>query len=265
MRAHLIPGLLMLLATVRPAAAETTDISAAYRVTWLGFAVAEGTVDARTGTERYSVSYSFETAGLLHVLLDAQTAGEAQGMLSGDRATPQSFQADARWRDHRHRSLLDFNPDGTIARIEVDADDADREPVPPTLRRGPDPLSLAVEAALGAATGRTLEGTSFDGRRAAEARLSCGGLEAVSDGTGRPDVRALRCAMTASLLAGASRRYRSKSMKLEGPITVWLEPGIVPGAAWPVRIDAPTSYGHVIATLERLSVSPAPATQPAVD
>ena len=68
--------------------------------------------------------------------------------------------------------------------MQVDADDADREPVPKALRRGPDPLSLAVEAALGAAAGRTLEGTSFDGRRAAEARLSCGGLEAVSDGTG---------------------------------------------------------------------------------
>ncbi len=62
MRAHLIAGFLMLVATLRPAAAEPTDVSAAYRVTWLGFPVAEGTVEARTGADRYSVSYSFETA-----------------------------------------------------------------------------------------------------------------------------------------------------------------------------------------------------------
>jgi hypothetical protein len=257
-RALLIPGFFLALVAARPGAAGAVEIDAAYRVTWLGLLVAEGTIAARTDADGYVVAYSFGTAGFLRVLADAQAAAEARGRLAGDRATPRSFVADGRWRDHTHRSRLDFNPDGTIATMQVDADDADREPVPQALRQAPDPLSLAVEAALGAAAGRTLDGRSFDGRRAAEARLACGGLEAVSDGTGRPDVPALRCEMTARLVAGASRRYRGRSTRLDGPITVWLEPAVVPGVAWPIRVDAPTTWGHVIATLERLSVSPAP-------
>ncbi len=265
MRAPLVPGLLLLLAMAGPAAAEAAEVRAAYRVAWIGLPVAAGTVEARTGSDRYSVSYDFETIGFLGLLFSARTMVEAEGTLDRGRPTPERFVADGRWRGRDHRSALDFRPDGSLAGMQVDADDADREPVPAALRRGPDPLSLAVEAALGAAAGRTLDGESFDGRRATRADLRCGGLAAVPGGDGRPATEALRCELTARLVAGASRRYRARGMKLDGPVVVWLEPGIVPDAVWPIRVEASTSYGAVVATLQSLRVSPGPAPRPATD
>ena len=146
-----------------------------------------------------------------------------------------------------------FAPDGRVARLEVPPEDlTTREPVPETLRVGPDPASLALSAVRQAEPGLRLAARSFDGRRAFAYELAC--AEQVDLASGAE----LACSVFARLLAGASRRWGSGSGAAERePALIWLRRA-GDGRFWPVRLEVSSRFGAVTARLLAWESPPAP-------
>jgi len=132
--------------------------------------------------------------------------------------------------------------------------------VPRALQRGPDPLSLVLQAMLDAAAGRDLEWRSFDGRRVVRARLGCAEdamaiLPAALGGTHQ----ALLCEAEGTLLAGRSKRWSEpddRALDERRPMLVWLVPDVGGLPHWPVRIEAESPWGAVVIDLDRLGPAP---------
>ena len=61
--------------------------------------------------------------------------------------------------------------------------------------------------------------------------------------------RALACTLDGETLAGRSRRWESARNRTRTPARVLLSSEIVEGYYWPVRVEAETRFGRVVARL----------------
>lgn len=232
----------------RPAAAQ-----AAYTVTWSGFEVGRFDVDLGYDAEAWRLSYRARTTGFLSRLAPWEATGLGQGPRKDGRYLPQSFQGASQWRGEPRNWSVRFDEAGKAVAVTVPPDDAtDREPVPPALQVGPDPVALALDAITGAVSGKRREAVSFDGRRVIRYELTCLPEQPVEG------VPMLECLVDGELIAGRSREY-SQRQGLRGdarrPTSVFLQKGLMGDGWWPVRLVASTRFGNVVAELTSLGTT----------
>jgi hypothetical protein len=260
--------LLVLVALPGTSHAQAERLSAAYAIEWQGLPIGAFETEVLTEPETYRVTYSARTTGFLGWLWPFSSQGSSEGTREASEPMPQYYQVASRRRDEGNSWAVRFDADGRAVQVEVPEEDlADREPVPPALQVAPDPLALALRAIGAAAPGAQITGTSFDGKRALRFEVSCAeDLVALADappGAAAAAAReALACEVDGELAAGASRRWKGRSMRDDdrGPIAVWLGRGIVENAFWPVRVEALTRYG--IVTVRLVSLQPAADATP---
>ena len=232
-------------------AAETT--SATFAVSWAGLDVGLVKLELVADAAAYRLSWQGRTTGWFATLFPFESDGSAAGQVQGASFRPESYDGRSAWRDGDARWRVAFAPDGRVARLEVPPEDlTTREPVPETLRVGPDPASLALSAVRQAEPGLRVAARSFDGRRAFAYELAC--AEQVDLASGAE----LACSVFARLLAGASRRWGSGSGAAERePALIWLRRA-GDGRFWPVRLEVSSRFGAVTARLLAWESPPAP-------
>jgi hypothetical protein len=245
--------------------ARAEPLAAAYEITWNGMTIGAFATELVTGPERYRFTYKARTTGWLGWLFPFSSEGWSEGEVRDLRARSERYRVQSRWHDGGSDYGVRFGPDGRALEVEVAADElADRDPVPAVLQVGPDPLALALEAFARVAPGAALSGASFDGKRALGFEVACaedlvvadpapdGAAQAAAPSLGGEPLVA--CRIDGRLLAGASRRWRSREADDADrePVTVWLSRAVLVDRFWPVRVETGTRFGTVIARLVML-------------
>jgi hypothetical protein len=261
-------ALLLVLVALPGASHAQVRLFAGYEIEWQGLPIGAFETEVLTGAESYQVSYRARTTGFLGWLWPFSSEGSSEGSLAAMRPMPQYYQVFSRRRDEDDRWAVRFAADGRATHVDVPIEElVEREPVPPALQVAPDPLALALRAIGAAAPGAQLAGTSFDGKRALRFEVAC--AQDLVAFAGPPpgaaaaaEREALACTVDGDLVAGASRRWKGRSMRDDDrePVAVWLGRGIVEDAFWPVRVEAPTRYGTV--TVRLVSLQPAADAEP---
>jgi len=257
--------LLVLVALPATSHAQAERLLASYQIEWQGLPIGAFETEVLTEAETYRVTYRARTTGFLGWLWPFSSEGLSEGSFAAMEPMPQYYQVSSRRRDEDDRWSVRFGADGRAVQVEVAAEElAEREPVPTALQVAPDPLGLALAAIVDAAPGAMLAGASFDGKRVLRLEGSCAedlvALADVPPGTAAAAEReALACTVDGELVAGASRRWKGRSMRDDDrePVAVWLGRGVLDDAFWPVRVEAPTRYGTV--TVRLVSLQPAAA------
>ncbi len=251
------------IAAVPAVAAAEGPLRATYAVRWGGIEIGRFSTELRrseglTG-ESYHLAYQARTSGPLRWVVGLESDGWAAGQLVDGVVRPEHFRGQSSWRDGEGYWRVSFDADGLAREVELDAATRDdREPVPEALRRGPDPLSLMLEAMQLAAAGAILEGRSFDGRRAMRYSLACAAepspIQPAALGAAARD--ALVCTADGELVAGRSKRWGERAdeqTRERSPVRVWLVPELGGMPHWPVRIEATSRWGTVTVELETFS------------
>lgn len=233
-----------------PASAETVG-RAAYTVHWGGFEVATVDTAVVLDAARYRLSWNGATTGFLGRLFPLESEGVSEGARAGNALLPEHFAGESRRAEEVRPWSVAYAPDGRAVRVDLPDDEREeREPVPAVLQRGPDPLALALETVLAATPGLAASATSFDGRRAMRLSANCGEAPiAVAAGGDDPPRPALLCSVKGEVTAGRHRRWHDRDQTRREPVRVRLEQGVVGDLWWPVRIEAPTRWGLVVAHL----------------
>lgn len=235
---------------------------AAFDVHVGGFEVGLIESDSRIDAGRYRQAIAFETAGMLAWFVEGRSVSVSEGVIEPDgRVRAERFENEGVWNDERRTIRLAFDAEGGVAALDLaPPPDGDREPVPSELRRGPDPLSLVIAAALSPRAGAVERSeTSFDGKRAMRFAWRCAAGDERMSGRGADVyggvVRA--CAVEGEQIGGFHEKYRNNNLNPPRPAKLWLAP--VDGGAFyaPVKLTMDTRFGGLVATLTR--VGPAPA------
>ena len=238
------------------AAAASEPLSASYTARWSGIEIGRFSTELRRTGERYHLTYRARTSGPLRWVADFSSDGWATGRLANGRAESEHFRGQSRWRDGEGFWRVDFAADGRATEVAIDeATRADREPVPEHLRRGPDPLSLMLDAMGRAAAGQRVQGQSFDGRRAMRYTMACAAERSPirPAALGTMPREALVCTADGELLAGRSARWSDRAQEHAGdrtPPRIWLVPEVGGMPHWPVRIEAESRWGTVTIELD---------------
>jgi hypothetical protein len=249
-----------LVASPGAAQAVAERLVAGYEIEWQGLSIGVFEAELVTGADDYRVLYEARTAGFLGWLWPFSSEGSSEGRLAAMRPIPEYYQVTSRRRDESDRWAVRFGADGRAVQVEMAAEElAEREPVPAGLQVAPDPLGLALGALGVAAPAARFTGTSFDGKRALRFELACGNdlmplADAPPGAASAAENEVLACTVDGELIAGASRRWRGRTMRDDDrrPAAVWLGRGIFGDAFWPVRVEAQTRYGTVTVRLVRL-------------
>ena len=260
--------LLVLVALPATSHAQAERLLASYQIEWQGLPIGAFETEVLTEAETYRVTYRARTTGFLGWLWPFSSEGLSEGSFAAMEPMPQYYQVSSRRRDEDDRWSVRFGADGRAVQVEVAAEElAEREPVPTALQVAPDPLALALAAIVDAVPGATLAGASFDGKRVLRLEGSCAeDLVALADvppgAAAAAEREALACTVDGELVAGASRRWKGRSMRDDDrePVAVWLGRGILDDAFWPVRVEAPTRYGTVTVRLVSLQQAAAAAS-----
>lgn len=248
------PLILLTATLLAPVATAATErVAALYELTWMGVEVGRFEAWLTADDSRYRLAYAASTTGFLGWLYPFASAGASEGQIADPGPVPALYVVESRRRDGTSTWTVAFDPQGQVERIDPAAPDEDREPVPPALRKAPDPLALALRATRAAAPGARLEQVSFDGKRAIRFELACADAEhaVVPGDADLPIESALHCTVDGDLLAGASRRWRDRPPTDRPPARLLLSREIVPGRYWPVRVEAETRFGQVTVQLSR--------------
>ena len=246
--------------------AEAERFVADYEIAWEGLHIGGFDTELVADPERYRITYSARTEGLLGWLFPFVSGGFSEGRRADRQTIAEHYQGGSEYRDETHSWAVTFDTDGQAAEILVPAEDlAERDPVPEALRIAPDPLALALGAIGQAEPGLRLEGTSFDGKRALRFELACAdALTPVTDVPAGAAAAANReelvCTVGGKLVAGSSERWRQRNQDNEQrePATVWLRRGLVEGGFWPVRVEATTRFGAVTVELVNIETIASP-------
>ena len=249
--------LLVLVALPGTSHAQAERLLAAYEIEWQGLPIGAFETEVWNGEGSYRITYRARSTGFLGWLWPFSSQGSSQGSLAAMRPAPEYYEVTSRRRDESERWAVRFGADGRVVDVEIAAEElAEREPVPAGLQVAPDPLALTLAAIVQAAPGAKLTGASFDGKRVLQLRGSCAGeLVALADvppgAAAAAEREALMCTVDGDVVAGASRRWKGRSMRDDDrePVAVWLGRSILEDEFWPVRVEAQTRYGTVTVRL----------------
>lgn len=261
----LVRPFLVLLALLLAASAGAAPLQqrASYAVRWAGIEVGRFTAELRRDGERYLITYRASTAGPLAWVVDLESDGWAAGWIIDGAVVPEHFRGQTNWGEGERFWRVTFAQSGEVTALELDPDTlADREPVPEPLMRGPDPLSLALEAMLQAAADRPMDAVMYDGKRAVRVEMACDGdrLPVRLAALGPATRQALLCRANGERLAGRSKRWSDEvdeETRDRPPARIWLvaDLGLMP--YWPVRIEMESGWGALVIELDALGQPPA--------
>lgn len=237
-------ALLALPMLATPAAAQPQH--ATYELSWNTLEVATVETELSRDEAGYRLVWRGQTSGFLGVLYPFVSQAWSEGGDLQGGLVPRLHAGMSQRGDEAEGWAVDFDASGKAVRIDVPEDDRiEREPVPPQLQVGPDPLSLALLALDRAGPGARETGTAFDGRRVLRLSAVCAEAPEMLPETGE----ALLCTVEGELVAGASRRWRDRGDTERPPARVWLQRGALAEGWWPVRVEAVTRWGTVTARL----------------
>jgi Protein of unknown function (DUF3108) len=246
----LICLLLSLFAPVVAFAAERLE--AVYEITWGGIEIGRFETRLTANEVVYQLTYAAQTTGFLGWLFPFTSTGSSEGIVTEHGPAPERYVGQSQRGDGIGMWAVDFGPEGGVKRVVVTMpEDEERDPVPVALQKAPDPLALALRATQAAAPGTRFEDLSFDGKRAVRFELACAQQEhlVTPDHVAVPIEHGLHCTLDGELAAGASRRWQSTRDPDNQPVRILLSREVVPGRYWPVRAEAETRFGTVIARL----------------
>lgn len=259
----LSPALLVLLlgsaVTVSPAVVAAQPLEAQYAIRWAGIEVGRFQTELSREDNRYRLTYQVTTAGPLRWITDFRSSGWATGQITPTGVQAEHFWGQSSWGEGERFWRVSFDPTGLVTSLEIDPQSkADREPVPESLMRGPDPLSLALQAMLQATVDVPFEGQAYDGKRAARVSLSCAAEPSpiTLAALGATPLDMLVCEGDGERLAGRSKRWSDKAdeqIQDRRPAKIWLAPEMGGLPYWPVRIEATARFGTVTIELDRLT------------
>lgn len=241
------------------AAAQPERLKLSYALYVGGMSALDGAVELTSRPGGYEVNLAAETKGLIGWLTEWRTRSVSRGAWRGDAAATQEHESHNLWRGQTRSVSLRYDAARAASVTAApDAADDDRDPIPAEMLRATlDPLSGFVEVmeALrrGEGCGRTI--AAFDGRRRFDMRFRDFGAETLpSGGYASFDGKARRCAVEYVAIAGYKRSpERNMFWRNSGgerpPVQVWFAE-VAPGAPpAPVRMEAETPFGSVVAHL----------------
>jgi len=246
-------------ATVSATEIAAPALEAQYAIRWAGIEVGRFQTEFRREDDRYRLSYQVTTAGPLRWITDFRSSGWATGRLGPTGVQAEQFRGQSDWGEGERFWRVAFDPAGRVTSLELDPESkADREPVPDTMMRGPDPLSLAVQAMLEATVDAPFAGQMYDGKRAISVSMSCAAEPSpiVLAALGEAPLDTLICEGDGERLAGRSKRWSDKAdeqVQDRRPATIWLAPEMGGLPYWPVRIEATARFGTVTIELDSIT------------
>ena len=205
----------------------------------------------------YRIAAAFKTEGILDWVVGLELYSSAEGRLGPDGGAPSRFKSVTGGRWTGRAVEITYAADGTAdAKVSPPRDDKKREAVPAELRRGVfDPLSASLLTAMFmdplAVCQRTLP--VYDGRRRCDLAFKVIARENLKRSSYSSfDGRALKCSVTYQRIAGFKKKRKRQSEP--PPYTIWLAHFEEIGLTLPVRLQAETKWGSLIAHLARLHV-----------
>lgn len=250
-------------AGAQDAPAVPLEASARYEVRWSGFTVGEIALTLKDDLQSRELGLEARTSGMLDWIVAFRSLIESRAVRrDGAGAVVETRFHAARWMDDEEQawSML-FGEKGELIESDIPAEvTAEREAVPPHLRRGPDPLALAGDLIALAGPDMRIERSSFDGKRAVSLVLSCAGdREAVASLPDLPPAPALACDLDGELLAGASKRWSTEDeheeVERDRGVEIWLSDALLPGRHLPVLAHGQSRWGIVVARLVDFSLT----------
>lgn len=259
LRAALLTAALAATSANAAAAAQSERLKLSYALYVGGLSALDGAVELTSRPGGYEVNLAAETKGLIGWLTEWRTRSVSRGAWRGGEAATQEHESQNLWRGQTRSVSLRYDA-ARAASVTAVPDTAadDRDPIPPEMLRATlDPLSgfLVVMEALrrGEGCGRTI--AAFDGRRWFDMRFRDLGPETLPPGGYSSfDGKARRCAVEYVAIAGYKRSpernmFWRNSAGERPPVQVWFAE-VAPGAPpAPVRMEAETPFGAVVAHL----------------
>jgi hypothetical protein len=247
----ILAALATLIISAAPAAADRFSLT--YDGVGLGFVPLGGvTMDADVETDRYAVTATLQSRGLLNLFERTHLHAEASGLIVNGGVRWQSYDLDHHYSRKRRTIQMRRGEGGaTVATIE------------PTYRlwgepatsheqrqRSRDPLSTLIAMAIDVGQTRRCAGAypTFDGRFHYLLELAGGEVDGFDDAGYEGDV--LRCSLAYIAVAGFEARDAGRRRIPHGQVWFALMPDTT--FAPPVRISTPLSAGGVMIRLSRL-------------
>ncbi len=174
-------GIVLLTALAVPLHAAE-KIQATYDVTWSGLTIFSMDLSVVRDGERYRIDTDARTRGVLNWLFSGKTQAYAEGLVKNGAPVPALYYNGGRWSGEDYHRAMTFDASGQLADVDLNIPEDwqskyPREPVPPELQLGPDPLSLVMllfnESLVQAALSEPTAVRTFDGRRVYEVVLDC--------------------------------------------------------------------------------------------
>ena len=238
-------------APIAAARADTEAVLARYDVQAGGVSVMRAEVLFELSGPRYRVRMVTRPVGVGAVFAGGgEQVSTTEGSWRGADPQPRRFSSDGEWRGGRRAVQLDYAPASDAAPLVRTLEppmEADREPVPDSLRRGTmDGLSaMAKLLRVAAQTGRC-DGDApvYDGRRRSDFRAWTVRTEDLPRGEGAFSGPALRCGFLGHTVAGrqASQARRERDAGPPQPMVAWVARPVAGRAAVPVLIEMPTRW-----------------------
>ncbi|TDH58943.1 DUF3108 domain-containing protein [Dankookia rubra] len=226
-----------------PARAET--LLARYEVRAAGIQVMEIEAAFDLSGPRYRLRARIRTTGVINVLGRGDQVTSTEGAWRGSDPVPARYRVEGIWRGTKRAVALDWpSPGQPVLGVLEPPVEADRQPVPETLRRDTmDALSaLAKLTRTVAATGRCdATAAVYDGRRRADYTAQTEGMQVLPT-EGAFGGEALRCGFESRLLAGWRSDREAEWAKKPQPATAWLGRPLPGHQAIPVRIEVPSRW-----------------------
>lgn len=225
-----------------PASADRFSLN--YNGYGLGFVPLGGvTLDADVGEDRYAVTASLQSGGLLNLFERTQLRAEATGLIANGVVHWRSYDLDHRYSQKRRVIAMRVGEDGAVVSTiepnyrlwgEPPASEDHR-------RRSRDPLSTLVAMSIDVGQTRRCSGAypTFDGRFHYLLELAGGDIDPFDDAGFEGEV--LKCSLAYIAVAGFEARDAGRRRIPHGQVWFALMPDV--SFAPPVRISTPLSAG----------------------
>ena len=249
--------------------ASVERIEATYKFIWKGMHVSTAETVTELRPESYSLNIDIRMRGLAKMFMGGEKLAFS---VFGDvdengNITPREFETSGQWKGDPYRQALSYNANGDLTTFVQERSAKwkaknRRQPVPKTLQRGIDPVSLLVELIRRPANKELALNTSFkvyDGEAAYDWSMQCDEKPVKIKKSKRSDQSGLAhlCILKPKLLAGErvgksveriSKHRLSKKAGKPTPqqvVKVWMKL-VADGSCWmPIRALVPSEKGPV--------------------
>lgn len=240
-------------AVTGPAAAAPAPLRLGLEIYAAGLHALSVDAEIRIDGAHYEGVASTRTRGLLDLMFGYRGELRSRGTVQSDGTRPLRHTAGSRSRFSTSDVEITYRADGEVSTRLIPRDEDD-DPIPDRLRRDTlDPLSAFVALARRGTAEETCRGVVrvFDGRRRFDLEFSYLGSDSLA-----PNSYAFYAGPAGHCRARYRRvekdgSYRPSKDPRRPPAEVWLAPLGGDGALVPVRIEAETRWGRMIAHLAR--------------